>query len=237
MRDLKDLYQRANTCVACHQHLEPELRSAGHPPLLFELDGQCVTQPRHWREGPGGDGGRAWLVGQAVALREMSWHLERELAPDPAVVARWQALVWVLQHAAGAMPDLPQLAGLKTDPTPANFQQARELGDQFARRAAESDWSVQASERLLRQLADVANDFADDNVSRLVQACRAERLVLGLDRLFVAVENKREAAAVDAQLRILFNAVQSLPDFDPAAFAKQLAAFGRELASHNKGSE
>src|SRR6185436_18970049 len=47
MRDLKNLYVRANTCVACHQNLDPQIRQVGHPELIFELDGQCVTMPRH----------------------------------------------------------------------------------------------------------------------------------------------------------------------------------------------
>jgi hypothetical protein len=40
MRDLKNLYVRANTCIACHQTLAAPLRTAGHPELIFELDGQ-----------------------------------------------------------------------------------------------------------------------------------------------------------------------------------------------------
>lgn len=70
MRDLKNLYVRANTCVACHQNLDPELRAAGHPELTFELDGQCAAMPRHWPETNRLRGAQAWLVGQAVAARE-----------------------------------------------------------------------------------------------------------------------------------------------------------------------
>src|ERR1017187_4457125 len=50
MRDLKNLYVRANTCVACHQNVDSDIREAGHPELIFELDGQSVTMPRHWRK-------------------------------------------------------------------------------------------------------------------------------------------------------------------------------------------
>src|SRR5207245_11646033 len=49
MRDLRNLYVRANTCVACHQTLASDIRQAGHPELLFELDGQAVSQPKHLR--------------------------------------------------------------------------------------------------------------------------------------------------------------------------------------------
>ena len=74
MRDLKSFYVRANTCVACHQNLDPDIVAAGHPELVFELDGQSAAQPRHWSD-PEDSGPRAWLTGQAVALRELSWRL------------------------------------------------------------------------------------------------------------------------------------------------------------------
>ena len=65
---------RANTCVACHQNVDSDILAAGHPELVFELDGQSVAQPKHWTDPPD-TGARAWLVGQAVALRETSWRL------------------------------------------------------------------------------------------------------------------------------------------------------------------
>jgi len=92
MRDLKNLYVRANTCVACHQTVATPLLKAGHPELIFELDGQCVSQPRHWREKTNWNGAQAWLIGQAVALREMSWQLSREAEPDQKLMVRWSAL-------------------------------------------------------------------------------------------------------------------------------------------------
>src|SRR4051812_45701272 len=71
MRDLKNLYVRANTCVACHQNIDPEIRAAGHPELIFEMDGQSATMPRHWSKSNDKPGPQIWLVGQLVALREM----------------------------------------------------------------------------------------------------------------------------------------------------------------------
>ena len=82
MRDLRSFYVRANTCVACHQNLESEISKAGHPELTFELDGQSVAEPKHWRDDDPSSGLRAWLVGQAVALREMSWDLSKNEIPD-----------------------------------------------------------------------------------------------------------------------------------------------------------
>ncbi|MDB6039794.1 MAG: hypothetical protein JWM99_3635, partial [Verrucomicrobiales bacterium] len=79
IRDLRDIYVRANKCVACHQNLDGQILAAGHPELIFELDGQAASQPRHWREKL--DHGQLWLEGQAVALREMSWQLTDSKQP------------------------------------------------------------------------------------------------------------------------------------------------------------
>src|ERR1700722_102686 len=62
MRELKDLYGRANTCVACHQNLDPAIVAVGHhPALIFELDGQTQDEPKHWRDYQAG--AQAWFVG------------------------------------------------------------------------------------------------------------------------------------------------------------------------------
>ncbi|MBA3963780.1 MAG: hypothetical protein H0X40_18025, partial [Chthoniobacterales bacterium] len=98
MRDLRSFYVRANSCVSCHQHLDPDLLAAGHPELIFELDGQSVAEPKHWRDDPL-SGPRAWLVGQAVALREVSWALSKMETPNLGEVARWDGLVWLLAKA------------------------------------------------------------------------------------------------------------------------------------------
>ena len=82
MRDLQNLYVRANTCVACHQNVDADILKAGHPELIFELDGQSVAEPKHWRETTNWNGAQAWLVGQAVALREMSWQLSANTQSD-----------------------------------------------------------------------------------------------------------------------------------------------------------
>jgi cytochrome c peroxidase len=48
MRDLQNLYVRANTCVACHQSFPNRCSRPGIPELIFELDGQSVAEPKHW---------------------------------------------------------------------------------------------------------------------------------------------------------------------------------------------
>jgi hypothetical protein len=230
LHDLGDLYQRANRCAACHQNIEPDLLRAGHPPLLFELDGQAVTQPKHWRERGEWHGGRAWLVGQAVALRELSWQLERIGSGDTNAVIRWQGLLWVLQEAVSAVPALPQLAGIGTEPTAANLKLVREKGDQLAVQAAASVWSSQRTGQILRKLAGLQKHFSDATPGAFQQACRAERLVLGLDRLFLELWSNEKAPESDRQLAMLYQSIQSLPDFKPAEFAQRLAAFAKGLA-------
>ena len=110
MRDLDNLYVRANTCVACHQNIDPEIRAAGHPELIFEMDGQAVTMPRHWREK--NPGSQLWFVGQAVAAREMSWQLAGQKPSNRELVERWAGLIWVLgcqeQPAKNPTTPIPQ---------------------------------------------------------------------------------------------------------------------------------
>jgi len=99
MRNLRSAFVRANTCVACHQVIAPDLVKAGHPELTFELDGQDASEPRHWREKEAWFGPKAWLVGQAVALREISGQIKEPVDAD--LLAQEKALVWLLQSVPG----------------------------------------------------------------------------------------------------------------------------------------
>jgi hypothetical protein len=63
----------------------------------------------------------------------------------------------------------------------------------------------------------------------LVQACRAERLVLALDRLLAALPADSRKADVSGQLDRLFRLAQSIPDFSPADFARELDVFSQRL--------
>lgn len=229
MRDLKHLYVRANTCVACHQNMEPALLKAGHPELLFELDGQSVTQPRHWREESELYGPALWMVGQAAALREMSWQLSEQDPPDPRQIHRWAGLLWLLQKAGGADSALPSLTQFSFETSRGNLKQVEEAADQLARKAAEMKWSLDSARKLLRQLASTSKEFDDGKTKPEVHARRAERLVLALDRLVTALPANVAEAMATKKLDDLFRAVQSLPDFKPSAFSKQLAEFARQL--------
>ncbi len=90
MTDQEDLYIRANTCVACHQEISPDILAAGHPKLNYDLAALQERQPRHWEEKWPDE--QAWLVGQATSLRESAhvFHL------------------WQQQHTANSASDLCQ---------------------------------------------------------------------------------------------------------------------------------
>jgi len=230
MRNLQNLYVRANTCVACHQTLALPLLKAGHPELIFELDGQCVAEPKHWTEKPGWNRAQTWYVGQAVALRELSWQLTRETTPDDHLLARWRALVWLLQKLNGVAPTLPGVGTLVTSPSPDSFQAAQAAADSAARQAASATWSPDLSAALLTRLAATSGDFTAASAATPgeLPARQAERLVLALDRLLLA-QTPAAPAAASQTLNDLFKQAQSIPDFNPATFATTLTQFSSEL--------
>jgi hypothetical protein len=228
MRDLENLYVRANTCVACHQQVDQNLLNAGHPELIFELDGQAVSEPKHWRESPSWSGPQAWLVGQAVALRESSWHLSRERAPAESAVARWQALLWLVRTSAGENPDWPSWGPLKTDPSAANLGMVQKAADELAKRAAQS-WPSGLNAKLLNKLSGSHAEFTAGGASTGTTARRAELVVLAIERLSldaIPASPQREAG-----LKRLFGDVQALPDFNAARFSKHLEEFHKTLAT------
>ncbi len=230
LRDLKSLYVRANTCVACHQTVDSPLLKAGHPELTFELDGQSASEPRHWREGTNASGAQAWLIGQAAALREMSWQLSREREPDSRLAVRWSALLWLLQRMDGLSSTLPKLGGISDEPAQGNFESANKAADELARRAGEMTWTRDMSRTVLRSLIATESMFREVSTPVLQQARRAERLVMALNRVPATEDKSKTSDAASTALDELFKQVQSLPDFDAATFAATLAGFGRTVS-------
>jgi hypothetical protein len=227
MRDLKNLYVRANTCIACHQIVAQPLLRAGHPELIFELDGQCVSEPKHWREKTNWHGAQAWLVGQAAALREMSWQLATSIRhnPDEKLAGRANALFWLLQKFDGANRSLPAALRLNgPSNNPSDYSALHSAADKLARSAAEVDWTAEMTSTLLTTLAKTGSDFRAE-LAVQQHALRAERLVLGLDRLLASTTR----SSADARLNDLFKLTQSLPDFDPARFSATLDEFARTI--------
>ncbi|MSR65314.1 MAG: hypothetical protein EXS18_05975 [Verrucomicrobiae bacterium] len=229
MRDLKNLYIRANSCVACHQTVDTDLLEAGHPELTFELDGQACTMRKHWREKENWSGAQAWLVGQAVALREMSWQLSREPVANAKLAARWSGLLWVLQQGGYGFEGLPSLANIALEPRRENYEQALKQSDDLARRAAEMTWSPDMTRKLLSNLTAPSEAFRQPNPAREVQARRAERLVLGLERSSLTLRHTDKSIDVDNELSELFKLVQSLPDFRSEDFAQALGQFSQKM--------
>jgi hypothetical protein len=223
MRDMRSLYVRANTCVACHQNVEPELLRAGHPELTFELDSQSVNEPPHWQDTDPAVGPRSWLTGQAVALREMSWAMSRDGHND-SELPRWQAVVWLLAKASAADPAIGTIGEAPPNPSGADFVTAQRSADEIARRAAQ--WSVNdaGAMSLLRAFAATDSEFSNaGQVSPNALGRRAERLVLAIERLSSAAEKSRAASSpVADQIKKLTEDVRPLTNFDAGRFAGHL---------------
>jgi len=226
MRDLKSFYVRANTCVACHQNLESDILRAGHPELTFELDGQSIAEPKHWRDDDPSSGLRAWLVGQAVALREMSWALSKNGTPDPTEINRWKGLAWLLAKATAQQTNLPLIDPPAGATSSGVFTGTQQQADLLARRAAESRLNDEIAQQLLRAMAAtdpefvVSKETSPDELFR-----RAQRLVLALDRFSAAVGHEQPGAAKNPALNQLFDDVRFRADFQPQRFAEHLRSF------------
>ncbi len=221
IRDLNNIYVRANTCVACHQTLDTDIAAAGHPDLIFELAGQTVSEPKHWRESETNPGPKQWFVGQAVALREMSWQLSQQKQPQENLVQRWRGLLWVLQQMADVDTSFHTLEALSAESSANNFAATQKLCDEVAQKIATMPWNQELTRKSLARLSRTSADFRDGKVSSTTHARRAERLVLGLDRLAVFIDDK-QAKELNNRIDRLFKLVQSIPDFEPAAFADEL---------------
>ena len=231
MRDLRNFYVRANTCVGCHQNLEADLVRAGHPELTFELDGQSVAEPKHWTSDDPASGPRIWLVGQAVALREMSWALTKIDGPDSESVARWKALVWLLGKATAKQSRLPLIAPPGETTSRALFVSVQEQADLLARRAAADPWNNDFSATTLSVLAATDAEFLGaTSTSPDLLFRRAERLVLALDRLSRAINHQAADSPQIPALGRLSEDLRTQADFQPARFAEHLAGFGAAMA-------
>jgi hypothetical protein len=224
MRDLRNFYVRANTCVACHQNLDADLLRVGHPELTFELDGQSVVEPRHWRDEDPWSGPRAWLVGQAVALREMSWMLAKSETPDADATARWRALVWLLAKTTANQTRLQVIDPPGGTASQAMFATTQKQADSLARQAAAIPWNDLRVAAMLQSLVATESEFVvSPAASPELLFRRAQRLVLALDRLSRAVDHQVAASPRSAALTALSEDVRLRPDFQPAKFATDLA--------------
>jgi hypothetical protein len=228
MRDLKNLYLRANTCVACHQNIDHDLLKAGHPALVFELDSQSVNQPKHWREDDPTVGPRSWLIGQAVALREAAWRSRNDSNPAPDMQETSVALAWLLARVTLTEPTLPRVL----EPESSDLEPVQTQADALARYAANWNPSADSMMSILQALVGTDSEFVVTR-QRSVETLfyRAERLVLALDRLISALNTNRGAPSkIDSELNPLREDVRLRDNFDAAHFAEHLRAFRAALA-------
>jgi Cytochrome c554 and c-prime len=227
MRDLRSLYVRANTCVACHQNVDTDLLKAGHPTLVFELDSQSVNEPKHWRDVDAWTGARAWLTGQAVALREAAWHARADANPSRDSQETSAALAWLLAKVSLARPALPKIVDSMTSA----LEQLQKQADDVARGAATWNPNADSTMSILHALAETDSEFRVTKKSTFEQLFyRAKRLALALDRLTAALSaNSAAPLKVDNELNLLREDVRLRENFDAARFGEHLRAFRAKL--------
>jgi hypothetical protein len=223
LHDLRNVYVRANTCVACHQVIEKDIVAAGHPPMLFESVTQLKSEPPHWKETTSPV--KTWLAGQAVALRELCWHVSREAEADSAreAAAQRSALAWLLARVTAVDASLP---GIQEDADAWTMQQA---ADDLARGVSVRDFDTVYGENVVRLLSSYANDFRDPRPgSGDIAFYRAKRLVLALEALHAP------GARYLSELRQLIEDVAVLSGFDSKAFAQHLESLHSRLDSEHR---
>lgn len=206
MRQLATAYQRANQCVACHQNLSDELVDARHPALVFELDGQLVGEPKHWREEKGFSNAKTWLVGQAVALREAAAQAKRQ--PGERRTAEIEAMKALLKATGSGWDD--------------SGGDLVRSADEYAKRISSAPMNDGQSSAILSKLLGERAPFQPDFFSVVAQKYRpwaigyyAERLTLAVDRLNQShiVSGKQKVIAKDA-MDELFDAAKPPESFD-----------------------
>ncbi len=227
MHDLRSLYVRANSCIACHQNVDSDLLKAGHPTLVFELDSQSVNEPRHWREDDSWSGARAWLVGQAVALRETAWRSRADRDPAADMQETAVALAWLLEKITLTEPLLPKIS----EPATSDLGPLQKEADDLARRAASWNPTADSAMLMLRGLAESDSEFLVGKDRSLQQLYyRARRLVLAIDRLNNALtQNQGTPSKIDPELNALRDDVAPNRSFEPARFAEHVRALRGKL--------
>jgi hypothetical protein len=217
MRDLRNWYVRANACVACHQTVDTDVIDAGHPRLVFELSTQMKAQPPHWRD-PADSPVRAWLTGQAVALRELTWKMQgNDRNSDPDALAQTSALAWLLSKVTSSDRSLPLiLEGADSDTL-------HRAADQLARHVSARTFENGYSTTVLQMFTSLAAEFnRSSSVSADVLFYRAKRLALACVALS---ETSGHPQVTSAELGRILKDVSSPVDFDASAFAEHLAAW------------
>jgi len=212
MRPLGSAYQRANSCVACHQNLSDELVKVMHPPLIFELDGLLVAEPKHWREEAGFSHAQTWLVGQAVALRETAAQAKRE--PGGRRTAEIEAIRALVKITDTGWDD--------------SGEDLVRAADDYAKRISGAPMSQEKSRAILSKLLESRIPFQPDAFNQVAQKYRswsvgyyAERLALAIDRLNQSLIKTGKPDVIQKDLiDELFDAAKKPPESFDAATAE-----------------
>lgn len=217
MHDLRSLYVRANTCIACHQTLDGDIIAAGHPRLFFELYTQTKGEPPHWRDTPDSPV-RPWLTGQAVALRELSWEASRHAQhSDPDAAAQISALTWLLSKVTLSDQSLPRIPDAVGTPT------LQHAADEVARLVSGRRFENTYGTRMLGTIASTATEFREiSSVPPNVLFYRAKRLALACEALSGSTASSQPGSK---EFNRIINDVSSPANFDPGAFAEHIAAW------------
>jgi hypothetical protein len=227
MHDLRNLYVRANACVACHQNVDHDILKAGHPTLVFELDSQSVNEPKHWKDEDSWTGARAWLTGQAVALREAAWRSRTDTDVAPDMQETSLALAWLLARITLIEPDLPKVV----EPATSDLEPLQKEADDLARRASNWNPTIDSVQTMLRALVETDSEFnAGKDQSTQSGFYRARRLVLAIDRLSSALnQNRSVPLKLDHELNVLRQDVAAVGNFEGLRFAEHLRALRGKL--------
>jgi Cytochrome c554 and c-prime len=217
MRDLRNMYVRANACVACHQTVDADVVDAGHPRLVFELSTQMKAQPPHWRD-PLDSPIRAWLTGQAVALRELSSKMQgNDRNSDPDALAQTSALAWLLSKVTSSDGSLPLIL------EDADSDILHRAADQLARHVSARTFENGYSSTVLQMLTSLAPEFSRSSpVPADVLFYRAKRVALACVALSETASHPPPASA---ELGRILEDVSSPVNFNASAFAEHLAAW------------
>lgn len=229
MRDMKDLYSRANACVGCHQNLDPDIVANGHVPLTFELDDYDTRETAHWKDQGAWLGPRRWLTGQAVALRELSWMLANtKPAPSGAegvkdMQDRWQALSWLLRKTDAG----------KNLPGGSDYTAMQSASDRVARAAAADSWSKSSTTKQLQAFLGTNKEFGKTNAENSSAAAkRGYLMAIAIRRLYLSLkaEGGVNSENIEKAIEALFQFAKGETSFDGEGYSSMLLQIEVELA-------
>jgi hypothetical protein len=181
--------------------------------MSFELASQMKNEPPHWKVGPDPYlDERAWLTGQAAALREISWKAGSN--PDEDLQARMHGLLWLLRQSTVGKGQLPESGDART---------VQGAADRLAKSGSNSSWSKETTLAQLRQFAGTSEAFRDAAVPAAEQRRRAEVLMIGIAKFWETLKGTGLASpTLETALGVAQGEARTQANFQPARFAAAL---------------